>query len=246
MDESELFAKRASSFGANAAAYAQHRPGYPAEAIEWVIGDRMRVLDLAAGTGRLTEGLLAFGLEVTAVEPDEAMRAELTRRIPDVPALDGSAEDIPLPDASVEAVLVGHAFHWFNTDKALTEITRVLRPGGVFGALWNHDDLTVDWVAGLAELTATSLGEVQRVKVDVPSHDLLEPHELKTFPHRQRRTVESLLATLGTHSQISVADATERAQVFDRVRTYLWSRPETSAGEFDRPLITSVVRAIRR
>src|SRR5438094_928298 len=139
-NEEALFARRASSFGMHAAAYAEHRPDYPVAGIRWALAgaahDVDAVLDLAAGTGKLTEGLLALGLTVTAVEPDPDMRAELTRRLPGVSALDGTAERIPLPDSSVDAVLVGQAFHWFDVNTALTEIARVLRPGGVLGALW--------------------------------------------------------------------------------------------------------------
>ena len=179
MDSEELFARRAASFGALAADHTRHRPGYPVEAIEWAVGDRDRVLDLAAGTGKLTEGLLELGLEVTAVEPDPEMRAEFTRLFPDVPALDGTAEDIPLRDASVDAVLVGQAYHWFDPALALPEIVRVLRPGGVLAALWNHDDSSVPWVAGLEELTHTSVSEAPRRAMSVPEHPELKPPERK-------------------------------------------------------------------
>src|SRR6266540_3981357 len=131
-NEDAMFARRAGSFGMQAAAYAEHRPDYPADGIRWALAGATQVprhaLDLAAGTGKLTEGLLALGLEVTAVEPDKDMRAELARRLPGVLTLDGTAERIPLADSSVDAVLVGHAFHWFDKVAALTEIARVLRP----------------------------------------------------------------------------------------------------------------------
>ncbi|GLZ40359.1 class I SAM-dependent methyltransferase [Actinokineospora sp. NBRC 105648] len=247
MHEPELFARRASSFGSNAAAYARHRPGYAEEAVEWVVGESTRVLDLAAGTGRLTETLLAFGLEVTAVEPDDAMRAELSRLLPDVAALKGTAEQIPFPDGSFDAVLAGQAFHWFDNPAALGEIVRVLRPGGVFGALWNYDDTSVPWVAELGELSKTSVGQLRSdIQDHEPRHPGLTEPERATFRHVQRRTVESMLATLGTHSQLIVVDEAERAKVFDRIRTFLWSRPETSQGDFDRPLITEVARAFKR
>ncbi|SES06165.1 Methyltransferase domain-containing protein [Actinokineospora terrae] len=245
MHDPEMFAKRAASFGSNAVAYARHRPRYPDAAVEWVVGDRTRVLDLAAGTGKLTETLLEFALEVTAVEPDDQMRAELTRLLPDVPALKGTADHIPAPDASFDVVITGQAFHWFNTPEALTEITRVLRPGGVFGALWNYDDTSVPWLAELNELTRSSVGDLQGLDDHTPRHALLGEAEEQSWHHSQRRTVESMLASLGTHSHLLVIDAAERARIFDKIRTYLWSRPETSQGEFDRPIITTGVRAVR-
>ncbi|HWG03336.1 MAG TPA: class I SAM-dependent methyltransferase, partial [Trebonia sp.] len=162
MEEDER-RRRGSSFGAAATAYAEHRPGYPADAVRWCLvpvaagatgaagagGAGPRVLDLGAGTGKLTAQLAELGAAVTAVEPDQAMLAELRRRLPGVPAVRGSAESIPLPDASVQAVLCGQSLHWFNLDVALPEIARVLVPGGVLAGLWNSDDDRVEWVARL-------------------------------------------------------------------------------------------------
>ena len=117
------------------------RPTRDANTIAWCLAGAGRpvvdVLDLGAGTGALTAGLVAAGLSVTAVEPDPEMLTELRRRLPDVPAAVGRAEAVPLPDGSVDAVLVGTAFHWFDTGRALSEITRVLRPDGVLGVLYN-------------------------------------------------------------------------------------------------------------
>ena len=149
--------RRGSSFGAVASAYADLRPGYPDEAVRWALAPvaadvaGLRVVDLGAGTGILTELLIRLGADVTAVEPDEAMRAEFARRLPSVRLLTGSAEDIPLPDGSADAVLCGQAMHWFDMDRALPEIARVLRPGGVLAGLWNSDDDRVDVGSGAAD-----------------------------------------------------------------------------------------------
>ena len=121
------------SFGAAAAAYAEHRPDYARAAVRWALerAPGPRVLDLGAGTGKLTAVMAALGADVIAVEPDPAMLAELRRALPDVRALPGRAEAIPLPDASVDAVLVGDALHWFDMAVAGPEIARVLVPGGI-------------------------------------------------------------------------------------------------------------------
>jgi ubiquinone/menaquinone biosynthesis C-methylase UbiE len=133
------------SFERVAETYERARPGYAPDALAWLaerigIGPGRRVLDLAAGTGKLTRQLLAFGAEVAAVEPGREMRAVLERVVPQAEALAGSAEAIPLPGESVDAVTVAQAFHWFRAEEALVEIHRVLRPGGALGLLWNEWD----------------------------------------------------------------------------------------------------------
>jgi SAM-dependent methyltransferase len=245
----DLYQQRARSFGARAADYAEHRPDYPADGIRWALGGGTRpvhaVLDLAAGTGKLTAGLLPLGFALSAVEPDDGMRAELSRRFPQVTAVAGTAEAIPLPDAAVDAVLVGQAFHWFSQQAALTEIGRVLRPGGVLGLLWNGEDDGVPWVAGLRAVAGTSVAKSEPSRFELPAHPLFGDGEVAVFPHVQRRTVESLAETFGTHSRMLVISAAERAEVLGRIRRYLAGRPETAGGTFDVPLRTKVVRATR-
>ncbi|MEV4240080.1 class I SAM-dependent methyltransferase [Nocardia sp. NPDC050408] len=251
-NRAQLRAERASSFGAHAAAYAEHRPDYPTESIRWALGPvdtkTPVVLDLGAGTGKLTEGLLAVGAEVIAVEPDAAMRAELARRFPEVIASAGAAEAIPLADGSVDAVVAGQAFHWFDKERAFPEIARVLRENGVFAALWNEDDLGVEWVAELHKVTrsAASLPPQELLPARLPEHPLFENFERADFPHRQRRTAESLTATIGTHSHTLVIPAQARNELLERISDYLRGRPETAAGEFDLPIRTDVIRAVRR
>ncbi|MFC4854409.1 class I SAM-dependent methyltransferase [Actinophytocola glycyrrhizae] len=243
----EEYLSRARSFGSRAADYAAHRPDYPADGIRWALGGAARsVLDLAAGTGKLTDGLLPLGLEVTAVEPDEEMRAELTRRLPTVEALAGTAEAIPLAAGSVDAVLVGQAFHWFDQEAALDEIGRVLRPGGTVGLLWNGEDSSVEWMAGLLAVAGTSVGNSAPARSTMPGHPSFCPPEVAWFPHTQRRTADSLAATFATHSRMIVIAERERELVLGRIREYLSTRPETAHGEFDAPLVTKVVRAKRR
>jgi len=250
VDDTELRARRAASFGAEAAAYDEHRPDYPLAGIRWALEPLgttdPEALDLAAGTGKLTAGVLAAGARVTAVEPDEEMRAEFGRRYPDVTALAGTAESIPLPDDSVDAVLVGQALHWFDQQRAFPEIARVLRPGGVFAAFWNTHDTGLEWVAELDRISRSAVTFQARAEKGAPSHPLFEEFERSDFPHSQRRTAESLTATIGTHSHTLVVSPRERAEILGRITEYLRRIPETAAGEFDMPLRTVVIRAAVR
>lgn len=162
----------AGGFEAGAEAYERGRPGYAADLVAWLV-DRLgiepgaRVVDLAAGTGKLTRLLIPAGAAITAVEPVAAMRAQLERACPEVTVLDGTAEGIPLPDASVDAVTVAQAFHWFDRRAALAEISRVLRPGGVLGIAFNERDARVPWVAELSKLIRWDERERWRVPYTV-------------------------------------------------------------------------------
>lgn len=132
---------QATSFDLRAADYARLRPDYPQAALGAAVPAGARVvLDLGAGTGKLTGALIDRGHQVIAVEPLAGMLAELVHLFPAAQAICGSAENIPVADSAVDAVVVGQAFHWFDTDRALDEIARVLRPGGSLALLWNHDD----------------------------------------------------------------------------------------------------------
>ncbi|MFI9366597.1 class I SAM-dependent methyltransferase [Kitasatospora sp. NPDC053057] len=258
MDQEEL-RLHASSFGAAAAAYAEHRPDYAHDAVRWALeaAPGPRVLDLGAGTGKLTAGLVVSGAEVVAVEPDPAMLAELRRSEPTVRALSGSAEAIPLPDASVHAVLAGNAMHWFDMAVAGPEIARVLASGGVLAGLWNVMDNQVEWVAELARIS----GPAAVGPRDTPASWRAETAgahlpgtggearfgspEQRLFPHGQRRTADSLVATLGTRAGMLVMPEEEREAALGRIRAFLASRPETADGEFTLPMQTAVLRVRR-
>jgi SAM-dependent methyltransferase len=253
-DEREL---RGSSFGGVAAAYAEHRPDYAEAAVRWALepAPGPRVVDLGAGTGKLTATLVALGTDVTAVDPDPAMLAELHRVLPGVRALTGTAEAIPLPDASVDAVVAGQALHWFDMAVAGPEIARVLVPGGILAGLWNLDDDRVDWVAGLARVSQGSASltfttwdsraaDIRLAEMDL--RGLFTPPERAEFPHGQRRTAESLLATVATHSKLLIMDDSQRSALLGQIGDYLARQPETSAGEFILPMLTGVLRARRR
>ncbi|MEV0006376.1 class I SAM-dependent methyltransferase [Micromonospora sp. NPDC050980] len=252
--------RHSSSFGAAATAYAEHRPDYAQAAVRWALraAPGRRVLDLGAGTGKLTATLGAVGAEVTAVEPDPAMLGELRRALPDARALSGSAEAIPLPDAAVDAVLAGNAMHWFDMAAAGPEIARVLAPGGVLAGLWNVLDDRVDWVAGLAEVSGSAAvgprdtpasWRVETARMHLPRHGAparFDGPEQAEFPHGQRRAADSLVATLATRAGMLVMPEPQRATTLDRIRAYLASRPETAHGEFTVPMLTCVLRVRRR
>lgn len=244
---------RARVFGSVAAAYADHRPLYPPDAVAWAlepVADRPspQVVDLAAGTGQITRSLPASA-QVTAVEPDPGMLAELRVRLPDVRAVDGSAEAIPLPDASVDAVLVGTAWHWFDTPAALAEIARVLRPGGVLAALANGDDPSVDWVAGFHDAAARGR-PVPSFPADMseetfPSHPSFAPPEVARFANPLPTTVDALIAALTTHSWALLSRPADRDAAFDRIRAHLATHQATSSGAFVLPVVTDGRRAVR-
>lgn len=266
MEKDELLLHR-SSFGAAAAAYAAHRPDYAQAAVRWALesapgaGSGPRVLDLGAGTGKLTATLLEFDVDVVAVEPDPAMLGELRRALPAVRSLSGSAEAIPLPDASVDAVLAGNAMHWFDMAVAGPEIARVLAPGGILAGLWNVLDDQVEWVDGLARVSgaaaigprdtpaawraATADMHLPKPRAGTDAVARFGSPEQAAFPHGQRRTADSLVATLATRAGMLVMPEQEREAVLGRIRLFLSGRPETADGEFTLPMLTAALRVRR-
>ena len=257
MDRGERL-RYASSFGAAASAYAEHRRDYAQAAVCWALQSApgVRVLDLGAGTGKLTTTLCAVGADVTEVEPAPAMLTELRRALPGVRALPGSAEAIPLPDASVDAVLAGNALHWFDMAVAGAEIARVLVPGGVLAGLWNVLDDRVEWVAALARAsgsaavgsrdTATSWrAATADAHLPQPGSARFGSPQQAEFPHGQRRTADALVATLATRAGMLVMASGQQQTTLGRIRAFLATRPETAEGEFTLPMLTGVLRARR-
>ena len=238
MDE-HRWQQRAGSFGAAAQAYDRARPTYPVEAVRAALpGDARRVLDLGAGTGKLTGVLLDLGLDVVAVEPDAGMRALLPRR---AEALAGSAEAVPLPDASVDAVLAGQAFHWFDAARALPEMARVLRPGGTVGLLWNLRDTSVEWVRAVGELWGDDAAD--RLDGSPPFSavaGLTEP-EQQEFRHSQSMDADGLVDLAGSRSAVLTMADPERRQVLQDVRALA---PQDEP--FELPYRTVLWRSVRR
>ena len=218
MDEEEL-RKRAGSFGAVAGEYERARPGYPLEAVAWLTGrEPGRVVDIGAGTGKLTRGLVALGHDVTAVEPAEAMLAQLRAAVPEARAINAGAEAIPLPDAFADVAVAGQAFHWFDPDRALPEIARVLRPGGHLGLVWNMRDERVEWVARLSEVIgAEPTDGLDPISERLDASGSFGVVERATFEHEQPLDRTTLVELVASRSYFVVMDAAERAETLANV-----------------------------
>jgi ubiquinone/menaquinone biosynthesis C-methylase UbiE len=221
---------RRTSFGSVAADYAALRPGYPADVVVFLLGDRpRRVLDLGAGTGLLTDVVVAAGHEVVAVDPSAPMLEQLRTRLPQVETAEGGAEGIPLPDASVDAVVAGQAAHWFDPGAAAVELRRVLRVGGVVGLIWNTRDERVPWVRALGELLAAESRdhEADQGVVDRFAAELPASVEVADSAVSQTVTPEQVVAGIGTRSYVATKDAAARAGFLGRVRDLLATHPDT-------------------
>jgi SAM-dependent methyltransferase len=220
---SRLHRAAAQGFARSAGAYERGRPGYPEAAIRHLLGllgPAALVLDLAAGTGKLTRPLLAAGLRVIAVEPVAEMRAALPAG---ARVLEGTAEAIPLEAASVDAVTVAQAFHWFDGDAALAEIARVLRPDGLLALLWNRrvEDDPVN--AAIEELLAPHRGDVPTHRGDAWRAAFertapFGPLDERVFEHSQELDADGLEARVGSISFVAALDPAERERVLARAR----------------------------
>jgi SAM-dependent methyltransferase len=233
------------SFGSEAARYAQYRPSYPRAAIDYVLEGLtpQRILDLGAGTGKLTASLIEAAPEVVAVEPDEAMLAELARTVPGATALTGSAEEIPLPDQSVDAIFAGQAYHWFSHPGADRDMARVLRPGGVVGLLWNFPDRNVDWVPKLYQATrdeATSPFSFDPIPLDA---DLFgTPTESKVASAHFLDGPAGLLNLAHTWSWVITRPAEEQHAIDARLGALIGEYPELQGETVSIPQQTTVIR----
>jgi SAM-dependent methyltransferase len=229
-------------FDSGAGAYDRARPSYPPDAIDWLasnlrIQPGARICDLAAGTGKLTRLLAPFGADLFAVEPVEGMYRVLGESLPELPIVAGAAEALPLQDASIDAVTVAQAFHWFDADRAFGELARVLRPGGRAGLIWNARDRTVDWVDKV-------WGIMDREERNAPWRDhehwrdsalgarngFGELHEA-TFQHSQDITPEGVVERIASVSHIAALPEQRHTEVLDEIRHLLATHPDTTGRE---------------
>ena len=244
MTDPSTHAAMAGSFGAAAAVYERSRPGYPAEALDWLLppGAR-RVVDLGAGTGKLTRLLHQRGLEVTAVEPSDGMREELERAVPSVRSLAGSAEALPLPDGAADAVVVAQAWHWVDPARAVPEVARVLTPGGRLGLVWNVRDERHDWVARLGDLLDGG-GRPHDNSVDPQVGAPFGPLETHTVEWSQATTPEGVVELAASRSYVILLPEGERRALLDRIRALFAEHPDLAGREtVALPYLTRCFRA---
>ena len=238
------------SFGSVAADYDRYRPSPPPQALDWIIPpDASAILDLAAGTGVVTRKLVGRAARVYAVEPDERMRAVLAARCPGAEVLDGRGEDIPLSDASVDAVVISAAWHWLDPERAVPEITRVLRAGGTLGVIWISRDVRVPWVAEFNALARESReadrppqGGRRPREVTFPPGTPMSPPEERRFEFSLPMTSEQLAGLLGTYSGVITLEPEQRAEFSRRVTAFLDRQPWD---EVDVPMICRCLRSTR-
>lgn len=231
----------ARGFATAGGAYETGRPEYPAAAIACLvehlsIRQGSDVLDVGAGTGKLARLILPMGARVTGIEPVAGMREAFARALPGVAILDGTAEALPVPDASADAIVVGTAFHWFDGVAALREARRVLRPGGGLGIVWAVRDESVAWVAELLAMVATYLrgdppryaSGAWRAAFASPEADAwFTPLQAATFPFSYEVDREAVVARVASTSFVGAAGEGERAEILDRARALLATHPQT-------------------
>ena len=237
----------ATSFDDAADVYERSRPGYPDEVVDWLVPDRSaHVLDLGAGTGKLTRSLVGRAARVTAVDPSPRMLARLRAALPQVTAMAGTAEAIPLPDASVDAVVVAQAWHWVDPGRAVPEVARVLRPGGVLGLVWNDRDESTPWVRRLGELLAPDgPADGSRGEEHVPP-TTLGPVEAMTHRWSQPVDRDRLHGLVLSRSYVITASQERRRELLAQVDALL-ADDEAFAGPppWSLPYVTQAWRVLR-
>jgi len=224
-------------FQAGAAAYERGRPGYPREAIEWLVSQlslapERKVLDIGAGTGKLTRELVATGAQVVAIEPVPAMREQLERAVAAARAVDGTAEALPVGDESVDAITVAQAFHWFDVPRALAEFHRVLRPAGRFVLIWNRRNLDQPLHREISAIIEPYHGDTPRHqrgawRPPLESSTLFTPVAELELPYEQELDAEGVVDRVGSTSFIAALPDPEREEVLARVRALAagWAEP---------------------
>lgn len=236
--------RAALGFSATAALYDRVRPSYPLAAVQaaadWLgVDASSAVLDLAAGTGKLTAVLREVAGEVAAVDPSPRMLGVLRERLPGVRAVDGEAEAIPLASASVAAVFVGEALHWFDIPATAPELARVLTPGGGLGLIWNRlrtragADPRVIAVRELLAPYRRAAGDFPAGGVDVWGPALVAsgwftpPHRIPAQPHQQTLRADDFVALASTWSWVVNLDPPTQAMVLMEARAIVGGRPVT-------------------
>ncbi|MUL81175.1 MULTISPECIES: class I SAM-dependent methyltransferase [unclassified Mycolicibacterium] len=234
--------QRSLSFGSEAAAYERGRPSYPPEAIDWLLPEGAHdVLDLGAGTGKLTTRLVERGLDVIAVDPIPEMLELLSNSLPDTPALLGTAEEIPLADNSVDAVLVAQAWHWFGPERAVKEVSRVLRPGGRLGLVWNTRDERLGWVKELGRIIGPEHDPFNNEVALAEPFGEIERHQVEWTSYL---TPQALIDLVASRSYCITSPEQVRTRTLGQVRELLTTHPAlANSSGLALPYITVCIRA---
>lgn len=241
---------KATSFGAQAGSYEAGRPEYPFEAVAWML-ERMpqgarRIADVGAGTGKLTRALLAAGdAEVVAVDPDPAMLSALRHAVPGVPTFLGTAEQLPLPDASVDAVVLGQAWHWVEPVAASAEVGRVTKAAGVLGLIWNLRDDRVDWVRRLTDIMHGSNAEIMLAAGDPVVAAPFGPLEQGRWEWNRPITRDLLHRMASSRSDIIMADDAEKERIRQKMDALFDELGLHGDDTIELPYVTRAFRALR-
>ncbi|MHA6575744.1 class I SAM-dependent methyltransferase [Pseudomonas yamanorum] len=222
-------------FSTQAVTYAQGRPDYPRQLTGWLtdalqINPQSTVIDLGAGTGKFTRLLSTVAPTLIAVEPVEAMGAQLKKLLPDVRLLSGTAEAIPLEAATADALVCAQAFHWFSTEAALAEIHRVLKPDGRLGLIWNVRDESVDWVAAITEIITPYEGDTPRFHTgrwrEAFTGEYFSAPEMTCFPYSHVGSPqEVIMDRFLSVSFIAALPPAEKARVTEQLQALINTHP---------------------
>jgi SAM-dependent methyltransferase len=240
------------SFGEQASAYERGRPGYPDDAVDWILSRAATdddalpdVVDVGAGTGKFTASLVGRSASVTAVEPDAAMGARLAAGLPSVLAVAGTGEELPLGDASADVVTFAQSWHWVDVDRASAEVARVLRPGGVLALVWNVRDESVPWVAEFTRVIGTSIAE-EFETVAPPVAEPLRRDAHAEFRWSNELDRQGLHDLVSSRSGIIALDEPERAGILAALDRLLDTHPDLAGRDrYTLPYLTrvTIVRA---
>lgn len=248
-----MSADKSKSFGAAADDYEAARPDYPFEAVAWML-EKMphgaqRVADVGAGTGKLTRVLThAPDAEVVAIDPDEAMLAKLRESVLGVPTFKGTAEQLPLPDSSLDAVVLGQAWHWVDPVAASAEIGRVVKTGGTLGLIWNIRDEREEWVRRFTEIMHSSPAENMVNGPTSHGPQIAEPFGLIDVEHwewKRPMTREQLHRMADSRSYLITASVHERRGIHDDMDALFDELGLDWEQSIDLPYVTTAFRAVR-